>query len=163
SQAGPVAVAQGHVFVGFGPPNFGPPVIRSYAVDSATGSLGHFTETPAGAVNGDNQFRSLITDSAGHNLYAVYQNGIASFQVNSDGSLNYLGTLGNLATATVFSLAISPTANIALLGGDNCPPKGTCGGPPNILLLNRDPNSGALTNTNKMLLQNIPWSPSFFV
>jgi 6-phosphogluconolactonase (cycloisomerase 2 family) len=163
SQAGPVAVAQGHIFVGFGPPNFAPPVIRSYAVNPTTGALGNFTETPAGAVNGDNQFRFLATDPAGRNLYAVYQNGIASFQVNSDGSLNYLGTLGNLATATVFSLAISPTANVALLGVDNCPPKGPCGGPPNMLLLNRDPSNGALTNSSKMLWQNSTSSPGFFV
>lgn len=150
-EAGPVAAAQGHVFVGFGPPNFAAPVIRSYTVDPATGSLGTFVETNGGAVNGDDQIRALVTDPAGHNLYAVYQNNLASFQIHSDGSLTLLGTLSNLATAFTFSLTIDPAANLAYLGVDNCPPKGTCGGPPDILLLARDPNTGMLSNTGKML------------
>ena len=38
---------------------------------------------------------------------------------------------------------------------DNCPPKGNnCTGPPDFLLLTRDPNSGALSNTGKLMGQN---------
>lgn len=159
SQAGAIAAAKGHVFVGFGPPGFQSPVIRSYTVDASTGSLGNFVETTAGAVGGDEQVRALVTDPAARNLYAVYQNNIASFQINGDGSLTYLGTLTNLATAFVFALTIDPAANLAFLGVDNCPPKGPCGGPPDILLLNRDPNSGILSNTHKLMGQNNVVSP----
>lgn len=158
-QAGPIATANGHVFVGFGPANSAAPVIRSYSVDATTGSLGSVTETNAGAVSGDEQIRSLMTDPAGHNLYAVFQNNIASFQINQDGSLNFLGTLPNLATAFIFSLTIDPAANMAFLGVDNCPPKGPCAGPPDILLLDRDPNTGMLSNTQKLMGQNNVESP----
>lgn len=160
SQAGPLAAAQGHVYVGFGPPNLQLPVIRSFAVNPATGSLGTFTETDAGAVGGDQQIRALVTDSAGRNLYAVYQNSIASFQINPDGSLVSLGSLTNLATAFIFSLTIDPASNLAFVGVDNCPPKGNlCTGPPDILLLNRDAATGALSNTHKLANQNSVWSP----
>src|SRR5262249_24179143 len=159
SQAGAIAAAKGHVFVGFGPPGFQSPVIRSYTVDASTGSLGNFVETTAGAVGGDEQVRALVTDPAARNLYAVYQYNIASFQINGDGSLTYLGTLTNLATAFVFALTIDPAANLAFLGVDNCPPKGSCGGPPDILLLSRDPNSGILSNTHKLMGQNNVVSP----
>ncbi len=155
SQAGPVAVVKGFVYVGFGPPNFAAPVIRSYAVDPATGRLGNFTEIDAGAQNNDDQLRGLVTDSSQHNLYAVYQNNIASFQINSDGSLSYLGTAKNLATAFIAALTISPTGQLAFVMVDNCPPKGNdCTGPPDFLLLTRDPISGALSNTGKLMGQN---------
>jgi 6-phosphogluconolactonase (cycloisomerase 2 family) len=155
SQAGPVAAVKGFVFVGFGPPNFGAPVIRSYAIDSATGQLGNFTQVDAGAQDGDEQLRALVIDASGRNLYVVYQNNIASFQINSDGSLLFLGSATNLATAFIQALTISPTGQLAFLMVDNCPPKGNnCTGPPDFLLLNRDPNSGALSNTGKLMRQN---------
>ena len=158
SQAGALGAANGHGYVGFGPPNLQPPVLRSYAVDPATGSLGNFTQTDAGALSGDEQMRTLVADPSGRNLYVLYQNDLVSFQVNFDGSLTNLGTLTNLATGFIFSLAISPTANIAFLGVDNCPPP-ACSGPPDILLLNRDPASGLLTSTHKMMGQHNVWSP----
>jgi 6-phosphogluconolactonase (cycloisomerase 2 family) len=155
SQAGPVAAVKGFVYVGFGPPNFAMPVIRSYAIDPTTGKLGNFTQIDAGAQDGDDQIRGLVTDSSQHNLYAVYQNNIASFQINSDGSLSYLGTATNLATAFISALTISPTGQLAFLMVDNCPPKGNnCTGPPDFLLLTRDPNTGALSNTGKLMGQN---------
>jgi hypothetical protein len=155
SQAGPVAAVKGFVYLGFGPPNFASPVIRSYAVDPTTGKLGNYTEIDAGAQNGDEQMRGLVTDPSGHNLYVVYQNNIASFQINSDGSLSYLGTATNLATAFIAALTLSPTGQLAFVMVDNCPPKGnSCTGPPDFLLLNRDPNSGALSNTGKLMHQN---------
>ncbi len=155
SQAGPVAAVKGFVYLGYGPPNLAAPVIRAYAVDPATGQLGNYTQIDAGAQNGDEQMRGLVTDSSQHNLYAVYQNDIASFQINSDGSLSYLGTATNLATAFIQALTISPTGQLAFVMVDNCPPKGTdCTGPPDFLLLDRDPNSGALSNTGKMMHQN---------
>ncbi len=155
SEAGPVAAVKGFVYVGFGPPNFAAPVIRAYAVDPASGQLGNYTQIDAGAQNGDNQLRGLVTDSSQHNLYAVYQNNVASFQINSDGSLLYLGTATNLATAFISALTISPTGQLAFLMVDNCPPKGNdCTGPPDFLLLTRDPNSGALSNTGKKMGQN---------
>ena len=155
SQAGPVAAVKGFVYVGFGPPNFGAPVIRSYTIDPATGQLGNFTQVDAEAQGSDKQMRALVTDPSGHNLYVVYQNNIASFQINSDGSLSYLGTATNLATAFIQALTISPTGQLAFVMVDNCPPKGTdCTGPPDFLLLDRDPNSGALSDTGKMMHQN---------
>ena len=155
SQAGPVAAVKGFVYVGFGPPNFAAPVIRAYTVDPATGQLGNYTQIDAGAQGGDDQIRGLVTDSSQHNLYAVYQNNIASFQINSDGSLLYLGTATNLATAFISALTISPTGQLAFVMVDNCPPKGNnCTGPPDFLLLDRDPNSGALSNTGKLMGQN---------
>ena len=155
SEAGSVAAVKGFVFLGFGPPNFGAPVIRSYAVDPATGQLGNFTQVDADAQGSDEQMRALVTDPTGHNLYAVYQNNIASFQINSDGSLTLVGTAKSLATAAIRALTISPTGQIAFLMVDNCPPKGNdCTGPPDFLLLDRDPNSGALSNTGKMMQQN---------
>ena len=155
SEAGPVAAVKGFVYVGFGPPNFAAPVIRAYAVDAATGQLGNFTQIDAGAQKDDDQMRGLVTDSSQHNLYVVYQNNIASFLINSDGSLSYLGTATNLATAFVSALTISPTGQLAFLMVDNCPPKGNnCTGPPDFLLLTRDPNSGALSNTSKLMGQN---------
>jgi 6-phosphogluconolactonase (cycloisomerase 2 family) len=155
SQAGPVAAVKGFVYIGFGPPNFAAPVIRSYAIDPATGQLGNFTQVDAGAQDGDEQLRALVTDPSGHNLYVVYQNSIASFQINSDGSLSFLGSAANLATAFIQALTISPTGQLAFLMVDNCPPKGNnCTGPPDFLLLERDPNSGALSNTGKMMHQN---------
>jgi hypothetical protein len=155
SQAGPVAAVKGFVYVGFGPPNLAAPVIRSYAIDPATGQLGNFTQVDAGAQDGDEQLHALVTDSSQHNLYAVYQNNIASFQINSDGSLVFLGSATNLATAFIQALTISPTGQLAFVMVDNCPPKGNnCTGPPDFLLLDRDPNSGALSNTGKMMHQN---------
>jgi len=159
SQAGPVAAVNGDVYVGYGPPGLQSPVIRTYALDSATGGLGTYTETDAGSVGNEEQMTALVTDSIGHNLYVVYTHNIASFQINADGSLVHLGTLANLALAAVFSLAISPTGNIAFVGVDNCPPKGTCAGPPDILLLDRDPNTGDLSNTGQLMGQNNVWSP----
>jgi hypothetical protein len=160
SQAGAVAAGKSHLYVGFGPPNFQLPVIRSYTVNASTGSLGNFVETNAGAVGGDEQIRALVTDPMAHNLYAVYQNNIASFQIKDDGSLTFLGTTSNLATAFIFALTIDPTANRAFLGVDNCPPRGnSCTGPPDILLLDRDPNTGMLTNTHKLERQNSVGSP----
>jgi hypothetical protein len=134
-------------------------VIRSYTIDASTGSLGNFVEVTGGAVAGDEQIRSLVTDSAKRNLYAVYQNNIASFEIKRDGSLTYLGTLGDLATAFIFALTIDPTASLAFLGVDNCPPKGNCEGPPDILLLARDPNTGILSNTHRLMGQNNVFSP----
>ena len=129
--------------------------IRAYAVDAATGKLGNFTEIDAGAQGNDDQIRGLVTDSSQHNLYVVYQNNIASFQINSDGSLSYLGAATNLATAFISALTISPTGQLAFLMVDNCPPKGNnCTGPPDFLLLTRDPNSGALSKTGKLMGQN---------
>ena len=155
SEAGPVTAAKGFVYVGFGPPNFAAPAIRAYAVDAATGKLGNFTEIDAGAQGNDDQIRGLVTDSSQHNLYVVYQNNIASFLINSDGSLSYLGTATNLATAFISALTISPTGQLAFLMVDNCPPKGNnCTGPPDFLLLTRDPNSGALSKTGKLMGQN---------
>ena len=155
SEAGPVAAVKGFVYVGFGPPNFAAPVIRAYAVDPASGQLGNFTQIDAGAQKDDDQMRGLVTDSSQHNLYVVYQNNIASFLINSDGSLSYLGTATNLATAFISALTISPTGQLAFLMVDNCPPKGNnCTGPPDFLLLTRDPNSGALSNTSKLMGQN---------
>jgi 6-phosphogluconolactonase (cycloisomerase 2 family) len=155
AQAGPVAAVKGFVYVGFGPPHFAAPVIRAYAVDATTGKMGNYTEIDAGAQSGDEQLRALVTDPPGHNLYAVYQNNIASFQINSDGSLSYLGAATNLATAFIAALTISPTGQLAFVMVDNCPPKGNnCTGPPDFLLLNRDPNSGALSNTGKLMGQN---------
>ena len=155
SEAGPVAAVKGFVYVGFGPPNFAAPVIRAYAVDPASGQLGNFTQIDAGAQKDDDQMRGLVTDSSQHNLYVVYQNNIASFLINSDGSLSYLGTATNLATAFISALTISPTGQLAFLMVDNCPPKGNnCTGPPDFLLLTRDPNSGALSNTGKLMGQN---------
>ena len=155
SEAGPAAAVKGFVYVGFGPPNFAAPVIRAYAVDAATGQLGNYTQIDAGAQDGDDQIRGLVTDSSQHNLYVVYQNNIASFLINSDGSLSYLGTATNLATAFISALTISPTGQLAFLMVDNCPPKGNnCTGPPDFLLLTRDPNSGALSNTGKLMGQN---------
>lgn len=160
SQAGPIAAANNHIFVGFGPDNLQPPVIRSYSVDPATGSPGNFVETSAGAVGPNEQMRALVTDPAGRNLYAVYQTTIVSFEINSDGSLTNVGTISNLAVAFTFSLAIDPAANMAFIGVDNCPPKGTICGPTDILLLNRDANTGALSNTQKLLgVSNISSSP----
>jgi 6-phosphogluconolactonase (cycloisomerase 2 family) len=155
SEAGPVAAVKGFVYLGFGPPNFASPVVRSYAVDPSTGQLGNFTQVDAGVQDGDEQMLSLVTDRSGHNLYVVYQNNIASFQINSDGSLTFLGAATNLATAFIRALTISPTGQLAFLMVDNCPPKGNnCTGPPDFLLLDRDPNSGTLTNTGKMMHQN---------
>ena len=150
-----MAAVRGFVYLGFGPPNYASPVIRSYAVDPSTGQLGNYTQVDAGARADDEQMRSLVTDPSGHNLYVVYQNNIASFQINSDGSLTFLGAATNLATAFIRALTISPTGQLAFLMVDNCPPKGSnCTGPPDFLLLDRDPNSGTLTNTGKLMHQN---------
>ncbi len=153
---GALATADNHVFVGINTP--GEPMIRDYAADSVTGGLGAFTDYDAGAPPNMAGTETLVTDSAGQNLYAVFHNAVASFQIKSDGSLSYLGTLSNLACESLGSLAISPTASAAYIIVENSSPKGVCGSPAtDILLLDRDPATGALSNSHKLMGQTNIW------
>ena len=87
---------------------------------------------------------ALFSESSGHNLYATTSAGdVVTFTINPDGTLNTLGSPLHLAEGAGF-LAVSPNGQLAYVTISNGSVKNATLTDATVVL-NRDPNSGALT------------------
>ncbi|HEU5231745.1 MAG TPA: beta-propeller fold lactonase family protein [Terriglobales bacterium] len=114
-------------------------IITSFRPDAASGTL-----TQVGTLTLPNNGQAaLFTEPTGHNLYVIdSSNNILTLVINPDGTLTNTGSSLHLADG-ISSLAVSPNGQLAYVVAYNG--TFTTGFTDELIVLNRDPNSGKLT------------------
>jgi len=114
-------------------------IITSFRPDATTGTLTQVGTLPLP----NNSQAALFTEPTGHNLYVIdSSNNILTLVVNPDGTLINTGSSLHLADG-ISSLAVSPNGQLAYVVAYNG--TFTTGFTDELIVLNRDPNSGKLT------------------
>ena len=114
-------------------------IITSFRPDATTGTL---TQVGTLTLPNNNQ-AALFTEPTGHNLYVVdSSHNILTLVINPDGTLTNTGSSLHLADG-ISSLAVSPNGQLAYVVAFNG--TFTTGFTDELIVLNRDPNSGKLT------------------
>ena len=113
-------------------------IITTFRPDATTGAL-----TEVGTLTLPGNQAALFTEPTGHNLYVVdSSNSILTLVINPDGTLTNTGSSLHLADG-ISSLAVSPNGQLAYVVAYNG--TFTTGFTDELIVLNRDPNSGKLT------------------